>query len=142
MIRLIGYFFGIGTVLFLIVAAGIAWYIGDVSKDLPDYEVLNSYEPPVTTRVHAASVELMAEYATRAAVVPADPGDPRPGQGSVPVGRRQEFLSSPRRRSGRHRPRGVRQQHPAPAAVQGASTITQQVAKNFLLSDRQRSADL
>jgi hypothetical protein len=32
MIRLIGYFFGIGTVMFLVVAAGVAWYIGDVSK--------------------------------------------------------------------------------------------------------------
>ena len=63
MIRLIGYFFGIGVTLALVVAAGIAIYIGSVSKDLPDYEVLARYEPPVTTRVHASDGELMGEFA-------------------------------------------------------------------------------
>ncbi|RVC28991.1 transglycosylase domain-containing protein, partial [Mesorhizobium sp. M7A.F.Ca.CA.004.04.2.1] len=63
MIRLIGYFFGIGTTLALLVAAGVAIYIGHLSKDLPDYEVLAKYEPPVTTRIHASDGALMAEYA-------------------------------------------------------------------------------
>ena len=39
-------------VLFLVAAAGIAIYLANVAKDLPDYAVLNSYAPPVTTRVH------------------------------------------------------------------------------------------
>jgi penicillin-binding protein 1A len=60
MIRLIGYFFGIGTIFALIAAAAVAWYVVDVTEDLPDYEVLANYEPPVTTRFHAASGELMA----------------------------------------------------------------------------------
>lgn len=63
MIRLIGYFFGIGAVMVLGVAAAAAIYLGHVTKDLPDYEVLNSYAPPVTTRVHAGNGALMAEYA-------------------------------------------------------------------------------
>ena len=63
MVRLLGYFFGIGVVMALLVAAGIALYIGDISKDLPDYEVLAKYEPPVTTRVHASDGALMAEFA-------------------------------------------------------------------------------
>ena len=63
MVRLIGYFFGIGTVFFLGVAAIVAVYLANVTKDLPDYEVLNSYAPPVTTRVHATNGALMAEYA-------------------------------------------------------------------------------
>ena len=63
MVRLIGYFFGVGIVLALLVAAGIALYVGDLTKDLPDYEVLAKYEPPVTTRVHAADGALMAEFA-------------------------------------------------------------------------------
>ncbi len=63
MIRLIGYFFGIGTTLALLVAAGVALYISHVAKDLPDYEVLAKYEPPVTTRIHASDGSLMAEYA-------------------------------------------------------------------------------
>ena len=54
MIRLIGYFFGIGTALALVAAAGVAVYVGNVSKELPNYEVLANYEPPVTTRIHAS----------------------------------------------------------------------------------------
>ena len=63
MIRLIGYFFGIGTMLALLVAAGVAAYVGNLTKDLPNYEVLASYEPPVTTRVHASDGSLMGEFA-------------------------------------------------------------------------------
>ncbi len=63
MIRLIGYFFGIGTMLALLVAAGVGIYVGNLTKDLPDYEVLASYEPPVTTRVHASDGALMGEFA-------------------------------------------------------------------------------
>ncbi len=132
MIRLIGYFFGIGTVLFLIVAAGVAWYIGDVSKDLPDYEVLNSYEPPVTTRVHAASGELMAEYANeRRLFLPIQ---------AIPDRVKAAFLSAEDKNFYTHP--GVDPMGLARAVVnnirtgarQGASTITQQVAKNFLLT--------
>ena len=63
MLRLIGYFFGIATVLFLLVAAGVVIYIGDLTKDLPDYEVLAQYEPPVTTRVYSSDGQLMGEFA-------------------------------------------------------------------------------
>lgn len=63
MVRLIGYFFGIGTVLMLLVAGGVALYVGSLTKDLPDYEVLAKYEPPVMTRVHASDGSLMAEFA-------------------------------------------------------------------------------
>ena len=64
MIRLIGYFFGIGAFMLLGRGGrGGAIYLGHVTKDLPDYEVLNSYAPPVTTRVHAGNGALMAEYA-------------------------------------------------------------------------------
>ncbi|WP_299864079.1 penicillin-binding protein 1A [uncultured Hoeflea sp.] len=135
MVRLIGYFFGIGTVLFLVVAAGVAWYIGDVSKDLPDYEVLNSYEPPVTTRVHAASGDLMAEYAEqRRLFLPIQ---------AIPDRVKAAFLSAEDKNFYRHP--GVDPVGLARAVVnnirtggrQGASTITQQVAKNFLLSSDQ-----
>ena len=34
-----------------------------VSKDLPDYEVLAKYEPPVMTRIHANDGNLIAEFA-------------------------------------------------------------------------------
>ena len=63
MIRLIGYFFGIGTMLALLVAAGVGLYVGKITRDLPDYEVLAKYEPPVTTRIHASDGALMGEFA-------------------------------------------------------------------------------
>ena len=63
MIRLIGYFFGIGVMLMLLVAAAGGVYIGHLTKDLPDYEVLAKYEPPVTTRIHASDGSLMGEFA-------------------------------------------------------------------------------
>ena len=63
MIRLLGYFFGAACVLFLGVAGAVAVYLATITKDLPDYAVLSSYEPPVTTRVHAGNGALMAEYA-------------------------------------------------------------------------------
>lgn len=121
--------------MFLIVAAGVAWYIGDVSKDLPDYEVLNSYEPPVTTRVHAASGELMAEYAReRRLFLPIQ---------AIPDRVKAAFLSAEDKNFYRHPgvdPVGLTRaviNNIRTGARQGASTITQQVAKNFLLSSDQ-----
>ena len=139
MFRLIGYFFGIGAVLFLIVAAGVAWYLGDITKDLPDYEVLNSYEPPVTTRVHAADGELMAEYASqrrlylpiqavpdrvKAAFISAEDKNFYTHPGVDPVGLFRAVVVNIQNMGSGRRP-------------VGASTITQQVAKNFLLSSDQ-----
>ena len=63
MLRLLGWLFGFGVFL---VFAGIAAggvYLGELSSDLPDYTVLKDYQPPVTTRVHAADGTLLAEYA-------------------------------------------------------------------------------
>src|SRR5438046_10475285 len=37
------------------------WYFG---RDLPDYQQLAHYEPPILTRVHAGDGRLLAEYAT------------------------------------------------------------------------------
>ncbi|MBL8582992.1 MAG: penicillin-binding protein 1A [Rhizobiaceae bacterium] len=139
MIRLIGYFFGIGTALALLAAAGIGIYVGNLAKDLPDYEVLAKYEPPVTTRIHASDGSLMGEFArerrlylpiqavpdrVKAAFLSAEdknfyqhPGIDVTGLGRAIITNFQNFGS------------GRRQV--------GASTITQQVAKNFLLTSDQ-----
>ncbi|MBY3194108.1 penicillin-binding protein 1A [Rhizobium laguerreae] len=139
MVRLFGYFFGMACVLFLVAAAGIAIYLANVAKDLPDYAVLNSYAPPVTTRVHAGNGALMAEYAkekrlflpiqavpdrVKAAFLSAEdknfynhPGVDLTGLGRAILVNLQNFGSGRR--------------------PVGASTITQQVAKNFLLSSDQ-----
>ncbi|MDQ0320351.1 penicillin-binding protein 1A [Pararhizobium capsulatum DSM 1112] len=136
MIRLIGYFFGIGAFMLLGVAAAAAVYLGHVTKDLPDYEVLANYAPPVTTRIHAGNGALMAEYArerrlylpiqaipdrVKAAFISAEDKNfyQHPGVDITGLGR-AIFVNLQNFGSGR---RPV-----------GASTITQQVAKNFLLT--------
>ena len=136
-LRLIGYLFGIGTLLGLIVLAGVAWYVSDLSKDLPDYEVLNAYEPPVTTRFHAADGALMAEYAReRRLYLPIQ---------AIPSLVKNAFLSAEDKNFYSHP--GIDPEGLARAVIVnvrnlgtdrrsiGASTITQQVAKNFLLSN-------
>src|SRR3546814_8187788 len=68
--------------IFLVVLASIAglgaaiavlgglWYFG---RNLPDYQQLADYEPPVTTRVHAGDGRLIAEFAReRRLFVPID----------------------------------------------------------------------
>ena len=139
MIRLIGYFFGIGTMLALLAAAGIAVFIGNLAKDLPDYEVLAKYEPPVTTRVHASDGALMAEFAReRRLYIPIQ---------AVPDRVKAAFLSAEDKNFYNHPGIDITglgraimvnvQNLGSGRRPVGASTITQQVAKNFLLSSDQ-----
>ena len=136
MIRLIGYLFGLACVLFFCAAAAVAVYLNGVSKDLPDYAVLASYAPPVTTRIHAGNGALMAEYAReRRLFLPIQ---------AIPDRVKSAFLSAEDKNFYNHP--GVDLTGLARAMVnniqnigsgrrpEGASTITQQVAKNFLLS--------
>ncbi len=138
MIRLIGYFFGIGTVMALLGAAGVALYVVSISKDLPDYEVLAKYEPPVMTRVHSSDGQLMAEFAReRRLYLPIQ---------AVPDRVKAAFISAEDKNfyqhpgvdiSGLARAIVVNIQNWGSRRPVGASTITQQVAKNFLLSNDQ-----
>ena len=75
----------------------------------------------------------------RAAALSADPGGPEAGHQRLPRGRGQELLRARRPRLQRHRPRRHASTCRTTASSrrpQGASTITQQVAKNFLLDQR------
>nr|WP_245256552.1 penicillin-binding protein 1A [Bartonella tamiae] len=104
--------------------------------DLPDYEVLENYEPPVMTRIHAADGGLMAEFATnrrlylpiqsvpdlvKSAFISAEDKNFYNHFGLDPEGLARAVVSNVRNIGSGRRP-------------EGASTITQQVAKNFLLS--------
>ncbi|MCO5065965.1 MAG: penicillin-binding protein 1A [Rhizobiaceae bacterium] len=139
MIRLLGYFFGIAIMLGLLAAAGVAMFVGHLAKDLPDYEVLASYEPPVTTRIHASDGALMGEFAReRRLYLPIQ---------AVPDRVKAAFLSAEDKNFYKHP--GVDISGLFRAVVTnfrnagsgrrpvGASTITQQVAKNFLLTSDQ-----
>ncbi|MCG8649176.1 MAG: hypothetical protein MI861_05050 [Pirellulales bacterium] len=63
MLRFLGFVFAAGMILFVAASAGVAFVLWNVSKDLPDYEVLANYEPPVMTRIHANDGQLIAEFA-------------------------------------------------------------------------------
>ncbi|WP_442894707.1 penicillin-binding protein 1A [Bartonella sp. CB169] len=103
---------------------------------LPDYEVLSLYEPPVMTRVHAADGSLMAEFATKNRLY-------LPIQ-SIPKILKEAFISAEDKNFYHHfglDPVGLSRalinnisNIGSGKRLEGASTITQQVAKNFLLN--------
>jgi penicillin-binding protein 1A len=136
-LRLLGFLFATGSVFFLVGVAGVGILLWHFSRDLPDYSQLQNYEPPVMTRVHASDGSLLAEYATqRRLYIPIQ---------AVPKSVIHAFLAAEDKNFYEHG--GLDFVGIARAAVlyiqnwgtnrrpQGASTITQQVAKNFLLSN-------
>ena len=140
LLSFLGWSFGLFVVAFVAASAAVGWLLFEASKDLPDYESLAHYEPPVMTRIHAHDGSLIAEYAReRRIFVPIN---------TIPKRVIAAFLSAEDARFYEHG--GIDMQGMARAAIkyvetkatgrggiQGASTITQQVAKNFLLtSDR------
>src|SRR6187401_616948 len=137
LLRFCGFLFTVGTILFLVGVAGVAGLMWHFSKDLPDYSQLQDYEPPVMTRVHASDGSLVAEYATqRRLYIPIQ---------AVPKMVINAFLAAEDKNFYEHG--GLDFAGIARAGVlylqnfgsarrpQGASTITQQVAKNFLLTN-------
>ena len=137
LVRFLGFLFAAGTVVFLVGVAAIAGLIWHYSKDLPDYSQLQDYEPPVMTRVHAADGALLGEYSKeRRLYLPIQ---------AVPKLVINSFLAAEDKNFYEHG--GIDYSGMARAAVlyaqnygsnrrpQGASTITQQVAKNFLLTN-------
>src|SRR5213083_253655 len=136
-LRFLGFLFAVGTIVFLVgvgTAAGLLWHY---SKDLPDYSQLQDYEPPVMTRVHATDGSLVAEYAReRRLYLPIQ---------AIPKLVLNAFIAAEDKSFYEHG--GLDFQGIARATLllvqnygsgrrpQGASTITQQVAKNFLLTN-------
>jgi penicillin-binding protein 1A len=134
--RIFGFVFATGTLVFVVAAAIFAGVVWKYEQDLPDYTQLKNYEPPVMTRVHAADGSLLAEYSReRRLYLPS---------AEIPALVKEAFISAEDKNFYTHW--GVDPEGIVRAAfiylqgshhIQGASTITQQVAKNFLLnSDR------
>ena len=140
LLSFLGWSFGASVILFILASAAAGYLIYRASSDLPDYESLAKYEPPVMTRIHAHDGSLIAEYAReRRIFVPIN---------TIPKLLIAAFLSAEDSRFYEHGgidPVGVvraavkfaEKKLTGRGSIQGASTITQQVAKNFLLtSDR------
>ena len=115
------------------IAFSSLWYF---STGLPDYKKLESYEPPVSSRVYANNGTLIAEYAVEKRLfIPYD---------SVPTTVVNAFLSAEDKNFFNHPgidPKGIIRavlnnfkNIVNNKRLEGASTITQQVAKNFLLT--------
>src|SRR6516164_10327714 len=132
LLRFLGFAFTAGVFLFLAGAAGAAYFLWQISKDLPDYERLSNYKPPVITRVHAGDGRLIAEFAKeRRIYVPVQ---------VMPRLLINAFLAAEDQHFYEHNgidPRGIARaivNNVMKKKQEGASTITQQVAKNFLLT--------
>ncbi len=138
-LRFLGFMFAASMILFIAVAGAVAFVLWKVSQELPDYEVLAKYEPPVMTRIHANDGRLIAEFSReRRIYVPIT---------AIPKRVTEAFISAEDKNFYQHG--GLDIQGIIRAVVTnmsalqsgrrmvGASTITQQVAKNFLLTNDQ-----
>ncbi|MSO70341.1 MAG: penicillin-binding protein 1A [Alphaproteobacteria bacterium] len=134
--RALIYFASLLLVLVVIVVGGGALAFYYYGRDLPDHKQLAAYDPPVVTRLHADDGRLLAEYAIEKRVfVPLT---------AIPKLVIAAFLSAEDKNFYEHF--GVDPISVGSALVKnlsnmggdkrmvGASTITQQVAKNFLLT--------
>jgi penicillin-binding protein 1A len=139
LVRFLGFLFTTASLLFLVGGSFAAFYVWANTRDLPDTAQLKNYEPPVMTRVHAGDGTLLAEYARERRlylpieVVPplvihafmsAEDKNFYSHVGVDPEGILRALWSNIQHRGSGRRP-------------QGASTITQQVAKNFFLAPDQ-----
>ena len=120
------------TLIFFIFST--LWYF---SVGLPDYKKLSNYQPPISSRVYSEDNKLIAEYALEKRLfIPYD---------SIPEKVVNAFLSAEDKNFFSHP--GVDAKGILRAVIkniknisqnkrlEGASTITQQVAKNFLLTN-------
>ena len=138
MFRFFAWVFGGLFMITLGLAAAALYVIWDVSKDLPDYKQLASWEPPVMTRMHAADGSLLAEYATeRRLFVPINLIPKRVVNAYVSAEDKNFYTHAGLDWHGIAKAglRYVQVKLTGHGQVIGASTITQQVAKNFLLGD-------
>ena len=122
---------------FSVAVVGAFWVLYGFGRGLPDYHQLAEYSPPVVTRLYAADGQLVAEYAVENRVfVPMD---------AIPQHVVHAFLSAEDK--GFYNHQGVEPLSVVRAfwvnfrntgqerRLVGGSTITQQVAKNFLLTN-------
>src|ERR1700726_1921575 len=137
LLRFLGFLFAAGTIVFIVGVAGAAGLLWHYSKDLPDYSQLQDYEPPVMTRVHAGDGSLVAEYATQRRLYIPIQAVPKLVINAFLAAEDKNFYEHPGLDFGGIARAGwlYLQNIGTSRRPQGASTITQQVAKNFLLTN-------
>ena len=122
------------SLIFIIFSIAILW---NFSSNIPDYKFLKNYKPPVSSKVYSGNGDLVADFSKEKRIfVP---------YSSIPANVINAFLSAEDKNFFTHP--GVDAKGVLRATVnniqnilksrrlEGASTITQQVAKNFLLTN-------
>ena len=120
--------------LLAILCFGVLW---SFSNNIPDYKFLKNYKPPVSSKVYSGNGDLVADFSKEKRVfVP---------YSSIPKNVINSFLSAEDKNFFKHPgvdAKGVLraifnniQNIMRSKRLEGASTITQQVAKNFLLNN-------
>jgi len=120
----------------VVAALVVVAYVWQVTRDLPSVQALQNYSPPVTTRVYAGDGTLLGEYAHERRIFVPIAFVPKRVVDAFTSAEDRNFFSHPG-----IDPAGIMRaavkdvfnviQH---KRLEGASTITQQVAKNFLLN--------
>ena len=122
------------SLLLMILVVGVLW---NFSNNIPDYKFLKNYKPPVSSKVYSGNGDLVADFSQEKRIfVPYK---------SIPENIINAFLSAEDKNFFSHP--GVDAKGVLRAIInniqnvlrsqrlEGASTITQQVAKNFLLTN-------
>ena len=137
MIRQIKKIFILSVFLSIIGLVGIITILWYYSNDLPDYKFLKNYKPPISSKLYSNDGQLLSEFSSEKRIfVPFN---------TIPDLVVNSFLSAEDKNFFKHP--GVDAKGVLRAIInnvsnilssrrlEGASTITQQVAKNFLLSN-------
>jgi penicillin-binding protein 1A len=126
----------LGIFMVALVIGAVFWMYG---RDLPSHESLAQYKPPTISRIYSGEGQLIDEFAQeRRLFTPSE---------EIPDLVKQAFISAEDKNFYTHQgydPRGiiaagVEAVRTKGETVRGASTITQQVMKNFLLSGDRRA---
>jgi penicillin-binding protein 1A len=129
-----------GMLAVLIAAGAVSAVVGHYARGLPDHGYLLDYQPPVVSRAYAGDGRLLAEFASEKRIfVPV---------AAIPARVKRAFLSAEDQNFYDHEGVDItaivramvgniraRMGAGEGGGLQGGSTITQQVAKNFLLTN-------
>jgi len=123
----------------LVAVIGVTITLWWFSRNLPRIETLADYRPPLATRVFNLNGELLAEYADEHRILVPFEAIPKRLIDAFLAAEDQQFYEHPGINPARIIAAAIANLK-AGHAVQGGSTITQQVAKNFFLSPKKTLA--
>ena len=138
LLRFLGFLFAAGTILFIVGIAARGRLVVALLQGLAGLFAASGLRAAGDDAGACRGRLAAGGIRQGATALSADPGDPEARHQCLRRRRRQEFLSASRHRHSRHHARRLAlssQNYGHGGHPQGASTITQQVAKNFLLTN-------